>query len=546
MNDGFAMERFKIFAFTWMFLVWSFIDAWFSSIPWRKIVLGLPFVFLTTFLTIIFYWGGGLTSGFRARLLQRQTERAVSSGDWKTAKLMLFRQSHADPKNADIAFELAQVHHADGDSDLAVRMVRNLIFSNSFASTGTQSGDSGQPQSDSLTQAGPAKARFRAVDRRFLMWMIENVYTKSAWPDLSGRDQDDYLGMLATLHADSPGDVSFAQMYVERLLQAKRYQDALPVLVSLIPTSPGIGLRAAIIARSLGYAENADRYASISLEKFRLALQQDPSSAETAVAIARCQVFLSQFAEAIETIDRAIGLAADEKLIDTLLGIRVEAIVAWAEHIDSKNLVAVEDRMRLLQLLQVSLKHAPNNPKLLRMVTSHVLAISEGDGAEFNNLRNALVSGVSPGIAHFIHGTAAVIDGKLDQAKVHLELASKAFPDSDAILNNLAYVLAELPDGDMEKALSVSQMSIVRSPSPTPYHYETRGQILFKLGRWLDAAHDLELALAAPQIAHRAHRSLAICYSELGLEELARNHAKVAEHLASIKDDKLRDVIPGQ
>jgi tetratricopeptide (TPR) repeat protein len=475
----------------------------------------------------------------RNRLVVAQVDRATSSGDWQTAKLVLLRLSKADPANASYRFQLAQMHLAAQETERAIRIVRDLVFADEGVQTKQWDANAATVEGDAESRSTVTNVfRFRGTDPRFLLWMIENVYDQTPWEELAAADQDDCLAMFATLNSIAPDDQAIAQRYAERLIESGRYQDALPVLVSLIPTAPGIGLRAAIIAKNLGFDDKAAGYAQESRDRFAALVQQNPESAELAVALARCQVFLDQHLDAIGTIDTAIAKSPDDQMKLTLLGIRVEAIIAWADATQSQALVPLVDRLRLLQLLEESLRHAPNHPQLLQMVITHVLDLKDEKDQGISDARQALVNGVSPGLAHFIHGTVATIEGRKEQARTHLQLAANAFPDSDVILNNLAHVLGQGDGEDLITALALADAAIERSEMPTPYHHDTRGRIRYKLQKWLDAVSDLQIAIREPELAHNAHLLLADCYLHLGLSDLEQIHNSAAEQTMPIKAEQ--------
>jgi tetratricopeptide (TPR) repeat protein len=165
-------------------------------------------------------------------------------------------------------------------------------------------------------------------------------------------------------------------------------------------------------------------------------------------------------------------------------------------------------------------------------VADKVLATMDDDNAEVVEIRQALIDGSSAGIAHFIRGTAALLRDDLDSATTSLQLAAEHMPHSAAILNNLAVALTARDDSKLEQALKISESAIRYSDRPTPYYYETRGQILLRLGRYFDAIPDFERALRIPALAPAAHESLAECYRQVGDGELSRLHSQEAEALA--------------
>jgi tetratricopeptide (TPR) repeat protein len=170
------------------------------------------------------------------------------------------------------------------------------------------------------------------------------------------------------------------------------------------------------------------------------------------------------------------------------------------------------------------------------LVADHVLANIDEDNEEIAAVREALITGSSPGISHFIQGTAALVKDDAETATMHLELASELLPNSSAIMNNLAVALTSRGDEHLEQALKFSNAAVENSRTAAPHFYETRGQILFRLKRYLDAIPDLERALEHPDLATKAHESLATCYAELGDEELSRQHREAAERTAESRE----------
>ena len=128
-------------------------------------------------------------------------------------------------------------------------------------------------------------------------------------------------------------------------------------------------------------------------------------------------------------------------------------------------------------------------------MADQVLATLGDDDEQVTKLRDALVDGSSPAISHFIQGTSALMADDLDKATMHLKIASELMPRSGAILNNLAVAISTRGEAGLNEALKLSETAIETTPNATPHFYETRGQILFRLERYLEAVPDLERAL---------------------------------------------------
>ena len=96
--------------------------------------------------------------------------------------------------------------------------------------------------------------------------------------------------------------------------------------------------------------------------------------------------------------------------------------------------------------------------------------------------------------------------------------------------------MAEKKDGDLGQALEISEQAIKSVSTPNAYFFETRGQILTRLGKHLEAIPDLERALAEESLANAAHESLAVCFEALGQQDLAEEHRAAMTEEAETSD----------
>ncbi|MEM9588897.1 MAG: hypothetical protein AAGA03_16570, partial [Planctomycetota bacterium] len=272
---------------------------------------------------------------------------------------------------------------------------------------------------------------------------------------------------------------------------------------------------------------------------------------QIAIAVAKIKVFLKDFAVAFQTLERAAGLASKmpvtteeetesrDKLVASIRNVIGDSVVMWVEDIRSdKEALSTEDRVGILQKLQAGLAYAPSNGRLMMQIADQVLATADDNDEELSALRASLVGSASPGISHFIRGTAALMRENNELAENHLEIASSFMPGSSAVLNNLAVALSmkqvenesdEAKQERLENALKIVDKAVTSTARPSPYYFETRGNILFKLGEYLKAVPDLERAVTEPKLATNARRLLADCYDQLGDKELADDFRKAVE-----------------
>lgn len=510
----------------YLYTLWHFVDSWLASLPWRRLVGALPFLLVVSFIAASYFLASGAPdAGFRGRVLDKQLRGAWARDDWKVARLVLNRRLRFDPDNREARFQLALAIDALGDPERATQMMYGLVFDERQSRQAeAEDGEAGEETMGEV-------ALQRSADLRAAAWLVENRFGDRPWEELESDQRRALLALLGLLHRAEPDNLPIRQLYAQRLLAAGRYSEALPVIAGLIPQRPGAGLQAAIIARGLGETARADDYARQASDHFTKLLEAEPANAAVALMRARCQVFLEQHGEAVRTLHGALARSDEDEQRAALSQHLAEVLVAWAQATEAEAGDDPAQRLRILKMLQVALQHSPKNPRVLSMVAGQVLATAEQDDAQIVALRESLTQGTSPGVSHFIRGTAAVIKGDHDDGVFHLRLAAKTLPGSDVILNNLAHVVAERDPGDLDKALKIAQMAIRQTKQPTPYHLETRGRILFKLGRWQEAIPDLEAALVVPQLAAEAHRALAECYARLGKAEMSAQHRRAAESL---------------
>jgi Flp pilus assembly protein TadD len=488
----------------WLRWTSQFFYAWSLAIPWRDAPKAIPALILVVVLGVAGVIAWSDTSNWRSQLLNNQLQVALDQENYATAELVLLRQLRRRPDDTQLLHRLALVLDAKGESERAAELMREM-----------------------------SKVK---LDTDASRWLLNREFLGKDWASLSEEQREEFGRLLKILHEEKRDDLAIQQLYAEYLIAAEKYPQAIPVLTALIPAQPMRGLQAAAISRKLGNHAAADRLAERTLEKVSQLSEEDPTNTSLALAVAQNQLFLKRFPEAVQTLElaaqRAKALKADEDY-EKLKQAVGDSIVAWVNSLQEPAAGGINDRLRILRMLQSALEYAPNNPRVLTLVADQVLAAMNEEDAQVVAVREALINGSSAGIAHFIRGTAALLRDDLDSATTSLKLAAEHMPHSGAILNNLAVALAAREPADLESALKISDSAIKQSASPTPYFYETRGQILFRLGRYLDAIPDLERALPIPALALGAHNSLAICYEQIGDQELSRMHREKAQAFAA-------------
>ncbi len=481
----------------WVRWCGAFVSLWVISIPWVRVSNALPALFLAVAIASVGVIAFGDGSAWRDGLLEQQLKDAWATDDFATAELIIRRQLIHSPTDTKDLHNLALTLNARDQYPQAAELMRQLV-----------------------------ELKHHETSAR---WLLAKEYFDKDWSKLDQTQKDEFGMLLKVVHQENPTDLAIKGIYADYLIAAEKFNNAIPILEELSRIQPMRGLQAAAISRSLGHETQANLLARRCLDELNTMSQEDPANSTLALSVAQNQLFLQRYAEAVETLYRAIPLAKTEKQKQQLSQGLGDGIVAWVGYIESTPIESLKERLRILQLLQRAVEFAPNNPRVMAMVADHVLATADETNEEVESVRAALIEGSSPGIAHFIQGTAALVNDDAETATRELTLAAELLPNSSAIMNNLAVALTARGDENLEQALKLANAAVENSRTTAPHFYETRGQILFRMKRYLEAIPDLERALAHPDLASKAHESLATCYAELGVEKLSKEHREAAE-----------------
>ncbi|TWU04859.1 tetratricopeptide repeat protein [Stieleria varia] len=486
----------------------EFFRAWLLAVPWRDAPKAIPAILLMLVMAIVgtIAMTGG--AGWRNRLLNNQLAVAFDMDDYSTAEVVIRRQLDADPNNGDLLYRLAVVRDAQSHVEEAKEILRYL-----------------------------------ALERRHLdaaKWLLEKDFIGKQWGSLTSERREEFGQILELITQQERENLKVLRLYAEYLIASEKFSSAIPVLKKLSQTDPMRALQAAALSRKLGDFDGADVLAERALEDVNKMSNDDPTNSTLALAVAQNQLFLKRYGDAVRTLDSAIKVAktpAEKNLLSQAMG---DAIVAWIAFIEEAPNATVQERVRILKMLRAALNYAPNNPRVVTLVADQVLGTLNDDEPSIAEIRDgllaSLVDGKSPGIAHFIKGTSALMSDDIANAMLHLDLAREMMPQSSAVLNNLAVAMALQKDPDLDKALKLSNAAIEQTPQPTPHFYETRGQILYRMGSFMAAIPDLERTLAAPSLATKAHEMLAVCYDRVGDKVLANQHRAAAKQTPQESD----------
>lgn len=468
----------------------SFLWQWTVTFPLSKLYAAAPAT-LALFVVILMV---GLTrsneAGWRRGLVESQLQAATQRGDKADMALLARRLLQDAPQDLKLQYVAASAA-LDTETDAQARQtIRRLALESSY---------------------GPA-----------VFWVLEEQFSPIKWDEWSAEQRDEF-GKLLTIAAQlQPKNAAIAATRADYLMAIGSPDLAFPEIARLAETQPIRALQGAALLRQQGKEREAVSMARRGLEEIT---KQSEKSGELGHWLLQAQLalFLRQYEDAIKALVKASKEHAEEKRLGAAMA---EVLVLWSR--DQASIENPTERFaKQLRLLGKAVELAPNHPLVVNDLMTVALQCADEKDEKVAQLRAILVQGVAPELAHFVHGTAALMRNDVDQATLHLEMAAKTLPSAPAVLNNLAVAISTVEGGDLERALSLVDAALKQVPDQ-PYFFETRAQILLRLERYKDAVVDFEKSLSAVALREQVHQGLSLAYEKLGQIELAKEHEKFA------------------
>jgi tetratricopeptide (TPR) repeat protein len=296
-------------------------------------------------------------------------------------------------------------------------------------------------------------------------------------------------------------------------------QEAADLLSAMTDRHPEAHLMLAGIALRLDRAEQAEDHATRARLHFQQQLQQDSTNLTAVLGLADSYAVVGRFVESEQVLTTELTHRPNDNALKVAF---LKLALLEVEHQLSR---PAPDWDRTVLLLDRSLVAFPDNSYIFTRI-AQVAARSQGaEGQALRvTLENALADGRAPAICHLLLGNTWGEQGEFDRAVQHLRAAQTAYPESPVVLNNLAWFLMKRGStAELEEALNLANQAYEAAPQVLEIR-ETRGQILARLGRDLEALADLEAALPLPQTRVEVHRTLEMLYERLGNAEMAARH----------------------
>jgi predicted Zn-dependent protease len=487
-------------------VVWSFrfIWSWLLTRPYSSVIPSLPAVLvgLGGFFGWI-YQRESFTVYGRAAQYQQVVNASLGAKDFKKANVALGTLIDLDPENLTYRYQFAGVQEELGHPEYANELVERLAVTK---------------------QHGPSAMAILGKQfdfQKLAEWSPETHAKFKLLSDIAikgtGGSELDSAKLMRAQYQVSTGS----------------YQEALRSFAELAERRGEFALTAAVLSNQLGDETQRSIFGERSIRFYEEKLKVDAADIAVRMQLAKALLLMQREEAAAKILEEGYAVTKNEGLRSAT----AEAFAIWAKRLGRES-KEPQTLIRRLNLVESALLLAPNNGAVIEASVNLIMECRENQNEEVRLVRAALMRGVSPVGSHFIQGTLALMNGKFEEGKTHLELATKLGAQTPGILNNLAVAIAGMPDPNLEQALELSNAAIRQMPNHA-YMHETRGQILIKLERWQDAIVDLELALSARELRPAIYPSLAQAYRALGNEQLAADYeAELAAIGAAAKTEK--------
>lgn len=284
-------------------------------------------------------------------------------------------------------------------------------------------------------------------------------------------------------------------------------------------------LALAELARLQKDEKGLQSWATEAASIFKAKTQTDKNDSVSRLKWAEALLLQRQFTNSLSVLE--FGIREGDKPAFHQAQARVFA--EWLQALSKNSPPPLELR---LNLIERGLAQDQRNESLLTALIK--LTRLEGKQAESarTTLNGLLARGEVAPTAHLCLAMDAWERNRPEEAREHLELVFKLYPQSPLVANNLAWLLAFGESPELERSLQILNDLIGKYPDSPTFH-ETRGEVLTKAGRWREALVDLEYALPWHKNNARTHGSLAEAYNGLGMKELAAQHTTLAQSLKS-------------
>jgi tetratricopeptide (TPR) repeat protein len=437
-----------------------------------------------------------------ADLYRREGKVALATQDWGKASLCFERLVQLNPRDPEARFCLAQALFA-GKKDVAQAQALLTQLAPLDREKGYAPAHLAQARQYAFTAQGGLTTELQKKMEVHLL----RALSPSNVPPLAEEQMIDAKALLGRLY-----------------LTQGREAEAEPLLLSAASAfgQHELRLHLAAIYRKRNRIDQARDQCRLAMVWFRSLAEGNVDNIRDRIQWAKCHALMDEFPQAVAVLEKGLTLGDHHDLRAAL----ADVYIWWAESIRERDPGAMGE---YLAYLEKALAANPNSPVAIsRLSDLTKMRTREGDLAK-ERLRELLAVGGASPLLHFAVGLVAYEENKQEEALYHWERAYELDPEMTIVGNNLAWLLANVEGKiDLTRALKIAD-GVVRAAPQVGIYHGTRGWIYSKMGRYREAAADLEMSLAENELNPNVNKVLAECYTELGNKSMAEEHLKLEQ-----------------
>ncbi len=455
---------------------------------WRDLVLGLPAI-LTLLVFIAATALGNVSQSKNARQYWVRGTAMLGKGEPQVAQIYLQKALQGEGVNKrDIVFSLARSYEATEDFVRADALMSSLAPAN-------------EP-------GYPAAHRYLAVRtgqkvEREKQMSLESL---TVW-------------QYHLTHSDEPGSSPLNRAWGTYYLVGGDLSKAAEHFRVAAEDDPALLLQVAELEARMNDVDAVRTTLATARQRLEQKFLSDPGNSQNRLLFATSLFYLGEL-PAAETLLKQGLLNEDSESFRKLLA----AVFVRMYDVELESETGATGAF---QFIKLALDYEPNYQPALSRIVQFSRSAPERLEASREIMRKLISSGQASAMAHFALGTLEHMDGNTQLAQLNMRQALGLDPKLAVVANNLAYLMAQEENPDLQAALDLVNEAVEAEPLNAGF-LDTRADIYFRLGKMDKAAVDYQKALESnksPEIQQR----LAEIYTRLGDDAMAAQYRAAAE-----------------
>ena len=414
----------------WILWVCNFLYEWIVSRPYFALGPAIPGVVVAIAMCFVVYLLAFSKNAWRDDFYRSMLTQATTTDDDQLTRLALANLADRDPEQSDLRIRLALLDEKMGYKDAALHAMSTLAV-----------------------QRNPTAA----------YWLALNSYPLTEVEQWNEEKHQQFRSLMAIAQSESSTSgvvLGSRVLMAQYLVDIGATAEAIVNLESVADENKDLLLVTASLHDQLNNKERAKVYAVRAEAYFRNKLLSVPTDVEARMNLAKALLIQGRAEDVATTLSDGFQITKNPQLL--IAG--GEALAGWANQIQSTQPPTEDNLLKRLQLVTRAVELAPQNHVVLESVINTALQCTDSVDPKVAKQRADLLGKMDADKLHFIQGTVELLKGNYEEADAHLQLAAANTSNIPGVLNNLAVVLSQKKDPDLERALALANAALKKAP----------------------------------------------------------------------------------